>query len=179
MVKKTLMEKKWIVLIAIHLVLFNFVFFLILFELIEILEHILPKYVFDKVIAILDQKRKVNIIFPPLPLPLPPVPSDTLYLNNLSPFSTTETIKYFFRRNGCNPKYVNIIKDENGNNKGFGYAQFSNKEEAKNVLNKLKNEKIDGRTITMEFAKPRNKPSTHLYLSNLFTFILIYFLFNY
>jgi RNA recognition motif-containing protein len=91
-------------------------------------------------------------------------------------FSTQESIEAFFNDNNFNPINVNFPKDEKGKIRGFGYVKFSGKEEAKRALNELKNKKIDGTAVIMEFATPPNT-SKSLFLGNLFFFFFFFFFF--
>lgn len=50
-----------------------------------------------------------------------------------------------------------IIDRDSGRSKGFGFVEMSTDEEAKAAIDKLNNSELDGRTITVNEARPREE----------------------
>src|SRR5689334_11482000 len=49
-----------------------------------------------------------------------------------------------------------VIKDrDSGRSKGFGFVEMSNDDEAKEAIKQLNGKEVDGRTINVNEAKPR------------------------
>ena len=53
---------------------------------------------------------------------------------------------------------VKIIMDKfTGKSKGFGFVEMPNDEEAENAINGLNDQELDGRTIVVKKAEPRER----------------------
>jgi RNA recognition motif-containing protein len=78
-----------------------------------------------------------------------------LYVGNL-PFGVTEEeLQSLFGAYGT-PDSVKIITDrDTGRSKGFGFVEFSNDTEAKNAMAALNGKEVQGRTLTVNEARPR------------------------
>jgi len=78
-----------------------------------------------------------------------------LYVGNL-PFSATEdSLKEEFSRFGA-VESVNIITDRyTGQSKGFGFIEFSTKQDAAEAITKMNNAEMDGRTLKVSEALPQ------------------------
>lgn len=78
-----------------------------------------------------------------------------LYVGNL-PFSATEdSLKEAFSRFGT-VESVNIITDRyTGQSKGFGFIEFSTKQEAAEAIGKMNSAEMDGRTLKVSEALPQ------------------------
>ncbi|MCA9338934.1 RNA-binding protein [Candidatus Saccharibacteria bacterium] len=49
-----------------------------------------------------------------------------------------------------------VITDrDSGRSKGFGFVEFENEDDAKKAIEQLNNSELDGRTITVNEARPR------------------------
>ena len=82
--------------------------------------------------------------------------SASVFIGGLS-FSTEESsLKSFLTSNGLKPSSVRIISRD-GQSKGFGYADFDSKEEAKKCI-ELTGSELDGRSIRCDNAD--SKPTT-------------------
>ncbi|KAG9488872.1 hypothetical protein GDO78_005067 [Eleutherodactylus coqui] len=80
----------------------------------------------------------------------------TLLVNGLSEDTTKETLKEAF--NGS--VSARIAKDrDTGASLGFGFVEFSTNEDAKAANEAMKNGKIDGKKVTLKFAKPKEDSS--------------------
>ncbi len=80
-----------------------------------------------------------------------------IYVGNL-PYSVTEAnLKEIFADFG-EVANVSIIMDrESGRSKGFGFVEMPNNNEAENSIKALNGKEIQGRSITVNQAKPRTE----------------------
>lgn len=71
------------------------------------------------------------------------------------PFATTdEALQDLFSQAGSVVSAV-IIKDKfSGRSKGFGFVEFATEEEAQNAVSMLNGTEVEGRTITVNEARP-------------------------
>jgi RNA recognition motif-containing protein len=78
-----------------------------------------------------------------------------LYVGNL-PFSATEdSLRETFSRFGT-VESVNIITDRyTGQSKGFGFIEFSTKQDAAEAISKMNSAEMDGRTLKVSEALPQ------------------------
>ena len=83
--------------------------------------------------------------------------SNKLYVGGL-PYSTTEAdLKELFSEHGT-VESVRVITDrETGRSKGFGFVEMSSQEEAEAAIEKLNDSDLEGRTLVVNEAKPREK----------------------
>jgi RNA recognition motif-containing protein len=55
---------------------------------------------------------------------------------------------------------ANVITDRNsGQSKGFGFVEMSTDEEAKEAIKQLNNKELDGRSVIVNEARPREERS--------------------
>ncbi len=81
--------------------------------------------------------------------------STKLYVGNLSFNTTAQDLEKIFGEIGS-VESANLIEDrETGRSRGFGFIEMSSKEEAENAISTLNGKEIDGRTLTVNEAKPR------------------------
>lgn len=84
---------------------------------------------------------------------LPTTSSDTVvYINNLEWSITNEELKEFFSK--FNPKSATIATRNNGKSKGFGFIEFSSKEDQQNAISLDKSE-LKGRSVTVKASVQR------------------------
>lgn len=81
--------------------------------------------------------------------------STKLYVGNLSFSTSTQNLEDLFSPFGT-VQSVNIIEDrETGRSRGFGFVEMSSSEEAQNAISSLNGKETDGRSLTVNEAKPR------------------------
>ena len=80
-----------------------------------------------------------------------------LFVGSLSWNTTDDQLKDFFATVG-NVVSANVIVDrETNRSKGFGFVEMSTDEEAKAAVEQLNNKELDGRTIVVNEARPREE----------------------
>jgi len=83
-----------------------------------------------------------------------------LYIGNL-PFSATEEqLNEWFSQIGVTPSGVNLIRDRfTGQSRGFAFVEFATPEEAAKAVEQFHNQEFQGRTLTVNVARPRQDRS--------------------
>ncbi|HEY4498039.1 MAG TPA: RNA-binding protein [Candidatus Paceibacterota bacterium] len=77
-----------------------------------------------------------------------------LYVGGLSYDTTEGSLKETFAEAGT-VESANVITDRaTGRSKGFGFVEMSSDEEAKKAIEMFNGKELDGRTITVNEAKP-------------------------
>jgi RNA recognition motif-containing protein len=78
-----------------------------------------------------------------------------LYVGNLSFNTSTQDLEEMFGAHGT-VESTNIIEDrETGRSRGFGFIEMSSNEEGQAAIATLNGKEIDGRSLTVNEAKPR------------------------
>ena len=78
-----------------------------------------------------------------------------IYVGNLAFTVTEEDLKKTFEAYG-QVTSVNIIKDQYSNqSKGFGFVEMPDSSEAQSAISALNGKELNGRTLTVNQAKPR------------------------
>jgi RNA recognition motif-containing protein len=78
-----------------------------------------------------------------------------LYVGNLSFNTTQQDLEQLFGEIGT-VESTNIIEDrDTGRSRGFAFVEMSSKEEGQNAIAQLNGKEIDGRSLTVNEAKPR------------------------
>lgn len=81
--------------------------------------------------------------------------STKLFVGGISWDSTEDSLKNFFAEVG-NVVSATIITDKySGRSKGFGFVEMGSEQEAKDAIEKLNGQSLDGRAITVGEAKPK------------------------
>jgi RNA recognition motif-containing protein len=81
--------------------------------------------------------------------------STKLYVGNLSFNTSTQDLETLFAASGT-VQSTSIIEDrETGRSRGFGFVEMSSPEEAKLAITSLDGKEVDGRTLKVNEAKPR------------------------
>ena len=78
-----------------------------------------------------------------------------LYVGNLSYSTTQERLQELFEEYG-EVVSANVITDrETGRSRGFGFVEMSNEQEAQAAIDALNGQEVDGRSLTVNEARPR------------------------
>ena len=77
-----------------------------------------------------------------------------LYVGGLSYNTTEATLKDTFAAAGAVETAVIIMDKMTGRSKGFGFVEMATEEEAKAAIEKINGTELDGRTLTVNEAKP-------------------------
>ncbi len=79
-----------------------------------------------------------------------------LYVGNLSFNTTEDSLRDTFSEHGT-VNDVKIITDrDSGRSRGFGFVEMDSAEEAQAAIQELDNTQLDGRSIQVNVARPRN-----------------------
>jgi RNA recognition motif-containing protein len=85
--------------------------------------------------------------------------STKLYVGNLSFNTSNEDLQELFGQAGT-VESVNIVEDrDTGRSRGFGFVEMSSKEEGQTAIEQLNGKEIDGRSLTVNEARPREERS--------------------
>jgi cold-inducible RNA-binding protein len=80
-----------------------------------------------------------------------------IYVGNIPRESTEEDVKQAFEAFG-QVSTITLIKDRfSGESRGFGFIEMPNADEAQNAINDLNGKDFQGRTLTVNEAKPRTE----------------------
>ena len=81
-----------------------------------------------------------------------------LYVGNLSYQVDEAALSSFFETNGMTVRNVTVIKDKyTERSKGFGFVEVSSQQEVDNAISTMNEKELDGRTITVSQARPREE----------------------
>ena len=78
-----------------------------------------------------------------------------LYVGGLSYDTTEGTLKEAFAAVGTVESATIIMDKMSGRSKGFGFVEMSTEEEAQKAIDTLNGKELDGRTITVNEARPQ------------------------
>jgi cold-inducible RNA-binding protein len=80
-----------------------------------------------------------------------------LYVGNLPYTVTEESLQEMFSKVGA-VKSVSLIKDrDTGRSKGFAFVEMENQEDAQKAITQFNGNSIEGRNLTVNFARPREE----------------------
>jgi RNA recognition motif-containing protein len=83
--------------------------------------------------------------------------STKLYVGNLSFNTSNEDLQELFGQSGT-VESVNIVEDrDTGRSRGFGFVEMSSAEEGKTAIEQLNGKEVDGRSLTVNEARPREE----------------------
>ena len=78
-----------------------------------------------------------------------------LYVGNLSFGTTGYDLEELFGQVGT-VQSANVVEDrETGRSRGFGFVEMSSREEGENAISEFNGKDFDGRSLTVNEAKPR------------------------
>lgn len=76
-----------------------------------------------------------------------------MYFTNLSYNTNEHELMTFLKSQGFNPKRAKLLYDkESGKSRGTGFVQMDTMSEAKNAINKLQNQSLEGRQLVVNMA---------------------------
>ncbi|OHA49203.1 MAG: RNA-binding protein [Candidatus Terrybacteria bacterium RIFCSPLOWO2_01_FULL_58_14] len=78
-----------------------------------------------------------------------------LYVGGLSYNTVEATLKELFAEAGTVESATVITDRMSGRSKGFGFVEMSSDEEAQKAIQMFNGKELDGRTITVNEARPR------------------------
>jgi RNA recognition motif-containing protein len=78
-----------------------------------------------------------------------------LYVGDLSYDVTKESLTDMFKEFGEITEAVVIVDRETNRSKGFGFVTFTKEEDAAKAIKELDGKEIDGKSIKVNVAKPR------------------------
>lgn len=85
--------------------------------------------------------------------------STKLYVGGLSYGTTEDGLKEYFSQAGSVTSAAIIIDKMSGRSKGFGFVEMATEDEAKSAIEMLNGKEFDGRTITVNEARPKEDRS--------------------
>jgi len=78
-----------------------------------------------------------------------------VYVGNLGYEVTDEQLNAMFQKYGTVDSATVITDRDTGRSKGFGFVEMSDPKQAQAAMNGLNGTELDGRTITVNEARPR------------------------
>jgi len=78
-----------------------------------------------------------------------------LYVGNLNYDTTEESLKEAFEDAGTVESCDIITDRRTGKSKGFGFVEMSSEEEAEKAMEMFNESEIDGRSVKVDEAKPK------------------------
>ena len=78
-----------------------------------------------------------------------------LYVGNLSFETSGETLQQMFAEVGTVESATVVEDRETGRSRGFGFVEMSSKEEGAAAISKFNGQEVNGRSLTVNEAKPR------------------------
>jgi RNA recognition motif-containing protein len=82
-----------------------------------------------------------------------------LYVGNLSYNTTSQSLEAMFAEFG-QVKSAQVVQDrDTGRSKGFGFVEMSDAGQAKAAIEGLNSKEVDGRSLTVNEARPREERS--------------------
>jgi RNA recognition motif-containing protein len=80
-----------------------------------------------------------------------------LYVGNLPYDTTSEDLARMFEGSGTVESATVITDRDTGRSKGFGFVEMSSREEGEEAINALNGTEINGRSLTVNEARPREE----------------------
>ena len=82
-----------------------------------------------------------------------------IYVGNLSYQTTEDELRDLFAEFGDVVSAKLIVDKFTGQSKGFGFVEMSNNSEAQKAMDELNSRDVNGRSITVNQARPRQERS--------------------
>ena len=80
-----------------------------------------------------------------------------LYVGNLSYRTSSSDLEQLFAQAGNVESAILITDKETGRSRGFGFVEMASREEGENAIRALTGKQVDGRTLTVNEARPRER----------------------
>lgn len=80
--------------------------------------------------------------------------ANKLFVGSLSYNTTDDSLAAAFAAAGTVESAKVIMDRDSGRSKGFGFVEMSTDEEAQNAIQMFSGKELDGRTLTVNIAKP-------------------------
>lgn len=81
--------------------------------------------------------------------------TQNLFIGSLAYATTDDSLKAFFETIGPVSSARVITDRDSGRSKGFGFVEFENDEDNQKAVDQLNDKELDGRTITVNLARPK------------------------
>jgi RNA recognition motif-containing protein len=81
--------------------------------------------------------------------------SKKLYVGNLGYGVTDAALEQLFAAHGAVQSAQVIMDRDTGRSKGFGFVEMGNDQEAQSAITALNGQQVEGRSLTVNEAKPR------------------------
>lgn len=78
-----------------------------------------------------------------------------IYVGNLSYHVTDDILATAFKAHGAVESAKVIMDRDTGRSKGFGFVEMPNKEEAQAAIKAINGQEIEGRSVTVNEARPK------------------------
>ena len=78
-----------------------------------------------------------------------------LYVGNLAFETSSENLQELFAKAGTVESATVVEDRDTGRSRGFGFVEMSSKEEGEAAIAKFNGNEVDGRSLTVNVAKPR------------------------
>ena len=78
-----------------------------------------------------------------------------LYVGNLSYSTMDHQLEALFSQHGKVMSAAVVVDNATGRSRGFGFVEFDNDEEAQAAIAAINGTEVDGRTLTVNVARPR------------------------
>ncbi len=80
-----------------------------------------------------------------------------LYVGGLSFDTTDDGLRTFFEQAGTVESASVITDRDSGRSRGFGFVEMATEAEASKAIEEFNGKMLDGRTLTVDEAKPRKE----------------------
>ncbi len=80
-----------------------------------------------------------------------------LYVGGLSSDTTDDGLRTFFEQAGTVESASVITDRDSGRSRGFGFVEMATEAEASKAVEELNGKMLDGRTLTVNEARPRKE----------------------
>ena len=81
--------------------------------------------------------------------------SSKLYVGNLAFQTSSEDLRQLFAQAGTVESATVVEDRDTGRSRGFGFVEMSTKEEAQAAISQFNGQDVNGRSLTVNEAKPR------------------------